>query len=174
MSVVLTARKPELGEPAVAKLKKQLPNSTVSYCQLDITDPASVDACKAKLEKDFGKVDILINNAGIAYKGNTFGADEAATTIDCNLKGTRRACEALLPLVEAAGGGRIVNVCSRHASTLTSHCTCAAPLSLPFLERPLVSRRSWELPTDCEVFEIKIGLRLIADRSPLTTCHDVF
>jgi carbonyl reductase 1 len=49
--------------------------------------------------------------AGIAYKGNTFGADEASTTIATNFLGTKAACEALLPSMTQPGG-RIVNVSS--------------------------------------------------------------
>ena len=48
--------------------------------------------------------------AGIAYKGNTFGADEAQQTIATNFLGTKAVCEALLPLM--GNGGRIVNVSS--------------------------------------------------------------
>jgi carbonyl reductase 1 len=47
---------------------------------------------------------------GIAYKGNTFGADEAQTTLATNFLGTKAVCEALLPLMSK--GGRIVNVSS--------------------------------------------------------------
>lgn len=49
--------------------------------------------------------------AGVAYKGNTFGADEAAATIATNFLGTKAVCEALLPLLTKPGG-RIVNVSS--------------------------------------------------------------
>lgn len=49
--------------------------------------------------------------AGLAYKGNTFGAEEARHTMNVNLFGTRALCEALLPLMQK--GDRIVNVCSR-------------------------------------------------------------
>lgn len=48
---------------------------------------------------------------GIAYKGNIFGAEEAANTMRTNFQGTREVCETLLPYI--ADGGRIVNVCSR-------------------------------------------------------------
>lgn len=48
--------------------------------------------------------------AGIAYKGNTFGAHEARVTLDTNFIGTRAVCEALTPLMTK--GGRVVNVCS--------------------------------------------------------------
>lgn len=47
---------------------------------------------------------------GIAYKGNTFGADEAQTTLATNFLGTKAVCEALAPLMPR--GSRIVNVSS--------------------------------------------------------------
>jgi NAD(P)-dependent dehydrogenase (short-subunit alcohol dehydrogenase family) len=49
-------------------------------------------------------------HAGMAYKGNVFGAEEAQTTLDTNFAGTRAVCERLAPLL--ADGGRVVNVCS--------------------------------------------------------------
>lgn len=48
--------------------------------------------------------------AGIAYKGNTFGPDEAQTTLATNFLGTKGVCEALAPLM--GKGARIVNVSS--------------------------------------------------------------
>jgi carbonyl reductase 1 len=108
---VVTARNPELGNAAVAKLQTALPNANIDFIQLDITDPASVAACAESLKSKYGKIDILVNNAGISFKGNIFGADEAATTINCNLKGTRSITEAVLPLMGSEG--RIVNICSR-------------------------------------------------------------
>jgi NAD(P)-dependent dehydrogenase (short-subunit alcohol dehydrogenase family) len=48
--------------------------------------------------------------AGIAYKGDTFGADEAQATLATNFQGTAAVCEALAPLMPQ--GGRVVNVCS--------------------------------------------------------------
>ena len=49
--------------------------------------------------------------AGFAYKGNVFGADEAAQTINVNYRGTRAVCEAVQPLLTQ--NARIVNVSSR-------------------------------------------------------------
>ena len=46
---------------------------------------------------------------GLAFKGNVFGADEAAQTMAVNYYGTRAVCEAVLPLMQS--GSRIVNVC---------------------------------------------------------------
>ena len=47
--------------------------------------------------------------AGIAFKGNAFGPEEAQATMATNLEGTRAVCEAVAPLMPS--GGRIVNVC---------------------------------------------------------------
>ncbi|WIA39342.1 hypothetical protein OEZ86_005454 [Tetradesmus obliquus] len=113
MTVVVTARNEELGQAAVSKLQ-QLPSSsgsTVQFQQLNIANAGSVAAFAKWLQQQHGKLDILVNNAGIAYKGNTFGADEASTTIATNFLGTKAACEALLPLLTKPGG-RIVNVSS--------------------------------------------------------------
>jgi carbonyl reductase 1 len=55
-----------------------------------------------------------VNNAGFAFKGDTFGAAEARTTIACNVYGTMAVTDALLPLLRSrAEGARIVNVCSQ-------------------------------------------------------------
>lgn len=50
-------------------------------------------------------------HAGLAFKGNAFGSAEAQQTLDVNFYGTKRATDALLPLVP--DGGSIVNVCRR-------------------------------------------------------------
>eukprot|EP00879_Flechtneria_rotunda_P027963 GHRR01030032.1.p1 GENE.GHRR01030032.1~~GHRR01030032.1.p1 ORF type:complete len:249 (+),score=62.14 GHRR01030032.1:128-874(+) len=113
MAVIATSRNEELGQAAVNKLKglQSIGDSQLQYHQLDISNQASVDAFASWVRQQHGKVDILVNNAGIAYKGNVFGADEAATTIATNFLGTKAVCEALLPLLTKPGG-RIVNVSS--------------------------------------------------------------
>lgn len=110
-TTVVASRNTELGNAAVSQLKAAQPDAAVDFVQLDITDAASVAACAEALKVKYGRVDILVNNAGIAYKGSIFGAEEAATTMNCNLKGTRSISEAVLPLMPE--GGRIVNLCSR-------------------------------------------------------------
>ena len=72
-------------------------------------------------------VAVLVNNAGLAYKGDAFGAGEAKATLDTNFRGTRAVTRALLPvMLETCGGGkggggasavlpRVVNVTSSAA-----------------------------------------------------------
>src|SRR5947209_3296014 len=64
--VVLTARKPEAGAEAVAKLASE--SLSVQFHPLDVTSEESVVALKQFVESSFGRLDVLINNAGIFLK----------------------------------------------------------------------------------------------------------
>lgn len=113
LTTVLTSRDPKLGEEALERLRAEgVPN--LVYHQLDITDSASVKAFAKWVEETYRGVDVLVNNAGMAYKGSVFGAQEAEVTIRTNYGGTRDITEALLPLLRpSAHGARVVNVCSQ-------------------------------------------------------------
>lgn len=113
LHVVVTSRDEGRGQVALKELQQAEPSAIFTYHQADITERASVQECAKKLKERFGIVHVLVNNAGIAYKGNVFGADEAQKTIACNLSGTRSMTEAVLPLMTK--GARIINVCSECA-----------------------------------------------------------
>eukprot|EP00198_Chlamydomonas_reinhardtii_P012200 XP_001701537.1 short chain dehydrogenase/reductase [Chlamydomonas reinhardtii] len=112
LTVVLTSRDIEQGKAAVAKIKEAAPGARVLLRQLDLANAASVDSFATWLEQETGGLTILINNAGFAYKGNIFGADEAQTTININFAGTRHLTEKLVPLLQGPCP-RIINVSSR-------------------------------------------------------------
>lgn len=114
MRVILTSREEELGRAAAAALAAE-EGREVLYHQLDITDAASRDAVGAWIETELGgKLAVLINNAGFAYKGDIFGADEADATLNVNLRGTMAITARLLPCLRAYGrGARVINVCSQ-------------------------------------------------------------
>ena len=88
-------------------LKPALPNS-IRYSKLDISLRESIDSFVARLRQKEGRVDVLINNAGVRYDENDFPA--AKSTIAVNFTATMRLCQALLPLMEK--GSRIVNLSS--------------------------------------------------------------
>jgi NAD(P)-dependent dehydrogenase (short-subunit alcohol dehydrogenase family) len=87
--------------------------------EADVTDKAAVEAMFAQVEETFGRLDILVCNAG----GALFGRDNpwAATaseeayrkTIDVNLMGTIFCCQAAVPIMRRGGGGKIVTVGSQ-------------------------------------------------------------
>jgi len=99
------------GSEAVEAVKRDVPSASVEAFPVDITSAADVAALAAHVERSGRPVRMLVNNAGFAYKGGAWGADEAEATMDVNYRGTRRVSEAILPLLGA--DARVVNVCSR-------------------------------------------------------------
>lgn len=80
----------------------------------DVLDRASVQALHDAVVKQFGKVDILVNAAGVTHKSPTLEESEAewSRVIETNLTGTLRACQIFGKTMVQAGYGRIVNVAS--------------------------------------------------------------
>ncbi|KAK9808498.1 hypothetical protein WJX73_001486 [Symbiochloris irregularis] len=108
---VLTSRDQKRGAEAVQRIKDISGDANIQSAQLELEKPKSVSAFAAWIKEKLPHVNILVNNAGMAYKGNTFGPEENRHTMNVNFFGTRALCEAILPLMEK--GDRIVNVCSR-------------------------------------------------------------
>ncbi|PIK39333.1 Carbonyl reductase [Apostichopus japonicus] len=108
--VYLTARNPELGKKAVADLEKE--GLKPRFHQLDISNKASVEALRDHLKKEHGGLDILINNAAIAYKDEDPApfAEQAKVTNDINYFKTAQVFHTLSPLLRA--NARVVNVAS--------------------------------------------------------------
>jgi NAD(P)-dependent dehydrogenase (short-subunit alcohol dehydrogenase family) len=112
-TVLLGARKPADGERAARELAKA---GRIVPVALDVADPESVAALKARVESEFGVLDVLINNAGV-YLDEGKDALRAAEdviemTLQTNLLGAWRLCRAFAPAMEAKRRGRIVNVSS--------------------------------------------------------------
>ena len=80
---------------------------------VDVAEPASVDAAARATQDALGRVDILVNNAGIAgptAKGWEYPVDELRATMRVNLEGPFNCCHALIPGMIARNYGRIVNI----------------------------------------------------------------
>lgn len=103
----------EIGEGAVA-------------IQLDVTNASSIANAAKRIATEFGRLDLLVNNAAIAQSGRyasgqeviTAGAasvaplDEVRAVFDTNVFGVLAVTQALLPLIRSSPSGRIVNVSS--------------------------------------------------------------
>ena len=81
---------------------------------LDVTDPASVDAACAAVERDLGRITIVVNNAGITADGLflRMGHDRWRAVLDANLEGAFHVTSRVVPAMVRERWGRIVNVSS--------------------------------------------------------------
>jgi NAD(P)-dependent dehydrogenase (short-subunit alcohol dehydrogenase family) len=118
MHVVLTARNEERGAAAARKLRVE--GLEVSFSQLDVDDPASVERTVGELEQTQGQLDILINNAAMfadwSETASQASLDHAKTVMDTNLFGPWRVIQAFLPRLRKSEHARIVNVASGSGS----------------------------------------------------------
>ena len=117
-TVLVGARDVELGREAASKLSEQ--GIDVHFVELDVTRRATIEAARARIEKDFGRLDILINNAGINDHGDgppsSVEIDAVSRTLQTNFVGALAVAQAMLPLIRKSPAGRIVNVSSELGS----------------------------------------------------------
>uniref|UniRef100_A0A2K5C1R8 Carbonyl reductase 1 n=1 Tax=Aotus nancymaae TaxID=37293 RepID=A0A2K5C1R8_AOTNA len=101
--VVLTARDVARGQAAVQQLQAE--GLSPRFHQLDIDDLQSIRALRDFLRKEYGGLDVLVNNAGIAFKvaDPTPFHIQAEVTMKTNFFGTRDVCTELLPLIKPHG-----------------------------------------------------------------------
>jgi NAD(P)-dependent dehydrogenase (short-subunit alcohol dehydrogenase family) len=113
-TVLMGARSQTLGEKAVKQLAAE--NLDVRYQHIDLDDPASIAAAASRIDADFGRLDILINNAGIALQGDGPPSTSSLEAIErdyrVNFIGTVAVTQAMLPMLRRAPSARIVNVSS--------------------------------------------------------------
>ena len=107
--VAATARKPE----QIAEFEQKCPETTL-VTALDVTDPASIAAAVAAALEKFGRVDVLVNNAGYGIAGAVEEAseDEFMPVFETNVFGLIRVTRALLPQFRRQRSGNIVNLSS--------------------------------------------------------------
>ena len=108
--IYLTARNNERGMKAVEELKAQ--SIDVQFLQLDILDKTTVEKARDEIQSKYGGIDILINNAGIAFNRDATEPMhvQAEVTVKANYFGTKQTCETLFPILKP--GARVVNVSS--------------------------------------------------------------
>lgn len=108
-----------LGSRELAKGQRaahELDLTNVHAVQLNVTDPISVEALREQVQQQYGRLDVLINNAGINYDTwqHVLNADldTVRETLETNTIAVWRMCQVFLPLLRRSDHGRIVNVSS--------------------------------------------------------------
>ena len=109
-SVAIAARDQSKTDRAVEGLSES--GSKVMGLEIDVADEDSIADAVAAAVQRFGRLDILINNAGIAVRKQPqdYSVDDWDQVLDINLKGTFLCARAVYPHMVEAGGGSIVNI----------------------------------------------------------------
>lgn len=102
-------------DEAAASLGRSYPDQRFLGCDVDVRDAEAVTACIARVVAEFGRIDVLVNNAGTASrKGlDEISADEWQRDLDTNLGGCFHFTRAAVhPHMTEAGRGSIINISS--------------------------------------------------------------
>ncbi|MEW6428028.1 MAG: SDR family oxidoreductase [Thermodesulfobacteriota bacterium] len=118
MKVLLGARNEQRGAAAAAELQQE--GLDVRPVRLDVTRSEDIEAVRTLIDQEFGRLDVLVNNAGMAHRDEPLFTNSTATvsrqalreTFDTNFFGLVELTQALLPLIRKSAAGRIVNVSS--------------------------------------------------------------
>ena len=125
ITVLIAARNEEKGRDAVAKLESE--GIDAYFIKLDVSDRSSIESAKDTITEQFGKLNILINNAGVNLEFSAgipapsqVNLDVIKKTFEVNFFGTVAVTQAMLPLIHKSDAGSIINISSDMAS-LTLH-----------------------------------------------------
>ena len=133
LTVLVGSRELDRGEAAAKSIE-----GDARAVQLDVTDQSSIAAAAERIRDEFGRLDVLVNNAGISHAAtpgrsmeeivagrlSAASLDEIRSVFETNVFGVIAVTQAMLPLLREAPAGRVVNVSSSGGSlTLNSDPT---------------------------------------------------
>jgi NAD(P)-dependent dehydrogenase (short-subunit alcohol dehydrogenase family) len=126
LTVLIGSRNLKRGEMAARNIE-----GDAHAIQLDVTDQTSMADAAERIREAFGRLDVLVNNAGIAHAGNpersldeivrsgrasVASLDEVRAVFETNVFGVIAVTQAMLPLLRASPAGRVVNISSGRGS----------------------------------------------------------
>jgi NADP-dependent 3-hydroxy acid dehydrogenase YdfG len=157
-SVVVAARRTDRIEALAKEIVRGGGHAVAVPC--DVSDRAQVDEVVATALRDFGRVDVLVNNAGIMPLAPMTVAkvEDWERTIDVNVKGVLYAIAAVLPPMLAAGRGDIVNVSSvagRHVFP-TAAVYCASKFAVHAISDGLRGELAEQAKTDGNAIRVTV------------------
>jgi len=138
-TVVLGARRLDRLETLKAEIEAA--GGRVAVRRLDVTSRADVQAFVASAQEAFGRVDVIVNNAGVMPLSplSALKVEEWDQMIDVNIRGVLNGVAAVLPIMEAQGHGQIVNIASTagHQIVPTAAVYCATKFAVRALSEGL-------------------------------------
>src|SRR5262245_26264851 len=86
----------------------------VRHFACDVREEAAVARAISSTLEDFGRIDVLVNSAGLSLNGavDGYSLEDWRTVMDTNLTGTFLTCRAVLPAMKRQAGGQIINIAS--------------------------------------------------------------
>ncbi len=130
MTVLLGARDTKKGEHAAARLRDE--GLDAQAIALDVSNSQSIRDAAARVEREFGRLDVLVNNAGVMLDAKNKKPSEQSLetwrkTFDTNFFGLIETTNAFLPLLRKSDAGRIVNL-SSNLGSIEYHATPGSPV----------------------------------------------
>jgi NAD(P)-dependent dehydrogenase (short-subunit alcohol dehydrogenase family) len=114
MTVLIAAR--DAGRVEAATRELQASGIDAQPIVLDVTDEESIAAAAKQIERDHGRLDVLVNNAGILADRDESSTEDFMRTYHTNVVGVVNVTNALLPLLRKGSDARIVNLSSELGS----------------------------------------------------------
>lgn len=113
-TVILTASSIQNAEKAVTKLKASYPDAQISGISPDLTDLADIQHAFSEIVRQYGRIDILINNAGVSESTplSAYTEELFDRVMDLNVKGVFNASKVAAEYMEEQGSGVILNTSS--------------------------------------------------------------
>ncbi|MBB1486668.1 SDR family NAD(P)-dependent oxidoreductase [Oceanospirillum sediminis] len=136
-----------------ASVAKELSEAGAKVHELDVTDDKSVQTAVDTILQNEDKIDVLVNNAGIAASGisESFGADQIQAMFDVNVLGIFRVTQAVLPSMRECHEGLIINIGS-----------ILGRVTLPFFGLYGASKYAVEAMTDSFSYELsQLGIDVV-------------
>lgn len=153
--VLVGARELAAGERIASEIREV--GGQASAVRVDVTDTASIEAAAASVRESHGRLDVLVNNAGISDRDDgpvsTAKLDALRRIFEVNVLGVLAVTQAFLPLVRESSGGRIVNVSSALGSL-----ALVGPLDSPY-KVPTLGYKTSKAALDMMTVELARELR---------------
>jgi NAD(P)-dependent dehydrogenase (short-subunit alcohol dehydrogenase family) len=135
---------------------------TLSLIQLDANDDASIEAAAKKIEQDFSKLDVLINNAGVCPETDgqwPANRQQMRTIFETNVFGPTLLTEALIPVMKRSSNPRIINVSSTlgSMSLISDHSSPYSQVKYPAYR---MSKAALNMSTAYQYAQLKDGFKV--------------